>query len=81
VIREDDAKWPEADPVMGSQELEIVYNNEHISFLTAKIGTLLEVSKTADPDGLTNFYYLVQDLKSFVFSLINLHFKIKPFSQ
>jgi protein mago nashi len=66
---------------MGSQELEIVINNEHISFLTAKIGTQTEVSKSKDPDGLTNFYYLVQDLKSFVFSLINLNFKIKPFSQ
>ena len=25
------------------------------------------------------FYYLVQDLKSFVFSLINLHFKVRIF--
>jgi len=31
-----------------------------------------------DPEGLRVFYYLVQDLKCFVFSLINLHMKIKP---
>ena len=31
-----------------------------------------------DPEGLRTFYYLVQDLKCFVFSLIALHFKIKP---
>nr|XP_009775263.1 PREDICTED: protein mago nashi homolog [Nicotiana sylvestris] len=36
-------------------------------------------SKTSkDLDGLRIFYYLVQDLKCFVFSLISLHFKIKP---
>ena len=31
-----------------------------------------------DPEGLRVFYYLVQDLKCLVFSLIGLHFKIKP---
>lgn len=31
-----------------------------------------------DPEGLRVFYYLVQDLKCLVFSLISLHFKIKP---
>merc|ERR1712233_62631 len=31
-----------------------------------------------DPEGLRTFYYLVQDLKCLVFSLIGLHFKIKP---
>jgi len=28
--------------------------------------------------GLLEFYYLVQDLKSLIFSLMALHFKIKP---
>ena len=31
-----------------------------------------------DVEGLKCFYYLVQDLKCLVFSLIALHFKIKP---
>lgn len=31
-----------------------------------------------DEEGLRMFYYLVQDLKCLVFSLIGLHFKIKP---
>ncbi len=31
-----------------------------------------------DEDGLRMFYYLVQDLKCLVFSLVGLHFKIKP---
>jgi protein mago nashi len=45
---------------------------------TAKIGSLLDVQESKDPEGLRIFYYLVQDIKCFVFSLIGLHFKIKP---
>eukprot|EP00771_Trimastix_marina_P003436 gnl/Trimastix_PCT/470.p2 GENE.gnl/Trimastix_PCT/470~~gnl/Trimastix_PCT/470.p2 ORF type:complete len:163 (+),score=32.12 gnl/Trimastix_PCT/470:48-536(+) len=77
VMKEDDANWPQPDRV-GRQELEIVMNNVHICFTTSKIGTLLNVNQSKDPDGLRVFYYLVQDLKCFVFSLIGLHFKIKP---
>eukprot|EP00898_Chlorokybus_atmophyticus_P006698 jgi/Chlat1/7029/Chrsp56S06697 len=77
ILREDDAAWPVPDRV-GRQELEVVMGNEHISFTTAKIGSLLDVQSSNDPDGLRVFYYLVQDLKCFVFSLIALHFKIKP---
>ena len=60
------------------QELEIVIGDEHISFTTSKIGSLVDVNQSRDPDGLRCFYYLVQDLKCLVFSLIGLHFKIKP---
>jgi protein mago nashi len=62
----------------GRQELEIVLGDEHISFTTAKIGSLIDINNSRDPDGLRGFYYLVQDLKCFVFSLISLHFKIQP---
>lgn len=44
----------------------------------AKIGSINDVTESADPEGLRVFYYLVQDLKALVFSLIALHFKIKP---
>ncbi|PRP78774.1 hypothetical protein PROFUN_00947 [Planoprotostelium fungivorum] len=77
IIKEDDHNWPEADKI-GKQELEIVIGDEHISFNTGKIGSLLDVQESKDPDGLRIFYYLVQDLKCFVFSLITLHFKINP---
>ena len=77
VTREDDNQWPEPDRV-GRQELEIISNGEHISFTCSKIGSLLDVQESNDPEGLRCFYYLVQDLKCFVFSLIALHFKIKP---
>jgi len=45
---------------------------------TAKIGSLADVTDSADPEGLRVFYYLTQDLKALMFSLIALHFKIKP---
>lgn len=60
------------------QELEIVIGEEHISFTTSKTGSLVDVNQSRDPEGLRGFYYLVQDLKCLVFSLIGLHFKIKP---
>ncbi|KAI8896776.1 Mago nashi protein [Globomyces pollinis-pini] len=77
IMKEDDSQWPEPDRV-GQQELEIVLGDEHISFTTAKIGSLQDVSNSKDPEGLRVFYYLIQDLKCLVFSLIALHFKIKP---
>jgi protein mago nashi len=77
IMKEDDHNWPQPDRV-GKQELEIVLGDEHISFTTSKIGSLLDVQESKDPEGLRIFYYLVQDLKCFVFSLISMHFKINP---
>ncbi|CAH0482529.1 unnamed protein product [Peronospora belbahrii] len=77
ITKEDDKEWPEPDRV-GRQELEVVLGNDHISFTCAKIGSLLDVQDSKDPEGLRVLYYLVQDLKCLVFSLITLHFKIKP---
>ncbi|RKP09417.1 mago nashi-like protein 2 [Thamnocephalis sphaerospora] len=77
IMKEDDKHWPRRN-VVGRQELEIRFGNEHISFETAKIGSLADVQDSKDPEGLRVFYYLVQDLKCLVFSLISLHFKIKP---
>ncbi|KAI1955411.1 hypothetical protein LOZ58_006784 [Ophidiomyces ophidiicola] len=75
ILKEDDSKWPQKNKD-GRQELEIKLGSEHISFETAKIGSLVDVTESADPEGLRVFYYLVQDLKAFVFSLISLHFKV-----
>lgn len=58
-MKEDDNNWPEPDRV-GRQELEIVMGNEHISFTTSKIGSLMDVQTSNDPEGLRIFYYLVQ---------------------
>jgi protein mago nashi len=77
ILQENDDAWPVPDRV-GAQELEVVIGDEHISFTTSKIGSLVDVNQSNDPEGLRCFYYLVQDLKCFVFSLISLHFKIKP---
>lgn len=59
---------------------EIKSPNNFVSYTlqTSKIGSLLDVQESQDPEGLRVFYYLVQDLKCFVFSLISMHFKINP---
>jgi protein mago nashi len=77
IFVQDDATWPEPDRV-GKQELEIVLGEQHLFFETAKIGSLIDVESSQDPRGLKIFYYLVQDLRCFVFSLIKSHFKIRP---
>ena len=51
---------------------------QHTHFVTAKIGSLLDVQDSTDPEGMRLFYYLVQDLKCMALSLVNLHFREKP---
>lgn len=77
ILREDDAAWPAPD-ANGRQELEVVCGGEHISFVTSKIGSLVDVEGNKDAEGLKILYFLVQDLRCFIFSLISMHFKIKP---
>lgn len=73
--RADDAKWPMPDE-NGKQELEIVSDDTHISFVTSKIGRMLDIQQSSDPDGLLKLHILSQNLRSFVLSLISLHFKV-----
>ena len=80
VTKENDEKWPRPDSV-GRQELEIKIGGEHISFICAKLGSLHDVNASGDlqtQNGMRVFYYLLQDLRCFVISLMALHFKIKP---
>ena len=58
-MKEDDNNWPMPDRV-GRQELELVLGNEHVSFNTTKLGSVLQVQQSKDPEGLRIFYYLVQ---------------------
>ena len=76
IIEVDPSSWPQATD--RKQELEVKIGETHMTFACAEIGSLLDVQKSDDPEGLKNFYYLVQDLKTLVFSLIALHFRIKP---
>lgn len=75
----DDSTWERMeDRSTRRQELEIKIGNEHLAFTCPEILSLLDVQKSPDPEGMKLFYYLAQDMKCFVFSLISLHFKIKP---
>ena len=59
ILKEDDANWPPPDKA-GRQELEIILGGAHISFTTTKLGSVMQVQQSKDPDGLRIFYYLVQ---------------------
>ena len=94
--REDDSKWPEKNKDgrqeleirLGNEHISFEVHASILAMVrspltpdqTAKIGSLVDVTESADPEGLRVFYYLVQDLKALVFSLISLHFKVwEPF--
>ena len=77
ILAEDDTKWPKPDKV-GKQELEVLLDNKHISFSTCKFGSFMDLKNSKDPSGLSVFHYLLQDIKCLVFSIINMHFRLKP---
>lgn len=76
ITQVDDQNWEE--PETRQQELEIKLGNVHVSFTCAEIGSLADIQKSTDPEGLKTFYYLTQDLKCLVLSLITMHFKVRP---
>jgi protein mago nashi len=80
IIHVDDCKWkePEDGTIAGRQELECKVGSHHIAFTTCEIGSLTEIQKSADPEGLTVFYKLIQDLKELILTLISCHFKARP---
>ena len=78
LVSVSDEQWPAPSQTFGVQELEVANGVDHVLFRTAKIGAMLEVQESKDPEGLRQFYFLIQDLKCLVFSLMKLHFKIDP---
>ena len=76
ITQVDDQNWEE--PEARQQELEIKIGNQHIAFTCREIGSLVDIQKSKDPEGLKTFYYLTQDLKCLVLSLITMHFKVRP---
>jgi protein mago nashi len=59
ILSKDDKDWPDPDKHNGKQELEIVLDNKHISFQTAKFGSFMDVRNSKDPVGLSVLYYLI----------------------
>lgn len=74
IFDQDDSKWPEPDRG-GRQELECLIGECHISFTANKIGLQTDAERYA---GLLVFHCLVNDLKTLIFSLARMHFKINP---
>ncbi|KAJ2381936.1 hypothetical protein H4S02_005982 [Coemansia sp. RSA 2611] len=77
IMAEDSTLWPRRDE-NGRLQLDISLNGKSISFETAKISSLADTVDTQDPEGLRVLYYLIQDFKCLILSIISLHFKIKP---
>jgi protein mago nashi len=77
ILLENDKDWPQ--PLSESkQELEIRYG-KNIKILKCKgLLSLSSIKNEKDVEGLKIFYYHIQDLKVFIFSLISLHFKVNP---
>lgn len=44
IMKEDDSNWPPPDRV-GRQELEVILGDQHISFTTTKLGSLMQASR------------------------------------
>ena len=79
IMNQDDTDWPKPSNA-GQQEIEIILNDEKIDFRTCKITSFAEVQESRDSKGMRVLYYFVQDLKALIFSLISLHFKVRPIS-
>jgi len=81
ILQYDDAHWTQPDSV-GRQELEVRVAGQHVSFVCGKIQSMAELEGkgvTGDAlEGMKQLYFLSQDLRCLVMSLITLHFKIKP---
>ncbi|KAI0259518.1 mago nashi [Gloeopeniophorella convolvens] len=76
IIKEDDTNWPKKN-IVGKQELEIRVGTT-TSRSRLRKSARWSTSKTARTPRPARILYLVQDLKCLIFSLISLHFKIKP---
>jgi len=77
IMRQDDKNWPRPNNA-GKQELEIRYLEEGINFITSTMGTSTDLHESLDPAGMQVLYYFVQDIKTLIFSIINMHFKVRP---
>ncbi|GAB0493044.1 hypothetical protein MMPV_004316 [Pyropia vietnamensis] len=80
VMDVSDRAWPPPSGA-GTVSLEVVLDGGaggRVALRTATIGSLLDVVASTDADGLRVFYYVVQDVRCFVFALLGMHYKIKP---
>ena len=66
ILRQSDATWPKGTKEGGQQKLEVTVGEDSIALQTCRP----HPSNTADPDGLNAFFYLVEDVKTFTFSLL-----------
>ena len=81
ITQYEDTQWTQPDSI-GRQELEVRSSGQHVSFVCGKIQSMAELDGKGVSgealEGMKCLYFLSQDLRCLVMSLITLHFKIKP---
>ena len=75
----DDSRWKVPGENDDRQEIECKLDTMHIAFTTQEIRSAADIASSVDPTGLRTFYYLSLDLKTLFYTLINSHFKTRPF--
>mmetsp|Transcript_6579 Transcript_6579/g.18692 ORF Transcript_6579/g.18692 Transcript_6579/m.18692 type:complete len:151 (-) Transcript_6579:1256-1708(-) len=61
IMEKSDHVWPDGDlKKEGILELEVKLGNEHICFVTIKIGSTADIADCEDNEGLQALYYLSQ---------------------
>ena len=73
----DDTNWPYPDKG-GRQELEIVIDNKHYSFVTCKLNSSEEIQFRGYQHDIEQFYKLVLEIRSFFTNLIQIHTQESP---
>lgn len=64
---------------IGRQELEIILDGKNLFLTTPKLEYLRERDTFIAKDGLSSYLDICQELKGFLLSLINVHFKVSPY--
>lgn len=92
---EEEGKWPAVDMgrtqkseqpphdtkdnIQGRQELEIVLNGKNLYLRTPKFKYVHDLEGLEEEKNLKTYFHLCQQLKGFILSLINVHFKVSPY--
>lgn len=82
ILLADDSKWPKPQRE-SKQELEVRFGKDKMIWKTKGRLSLANIEAEANEgeNGLKSFYYLVQDVKVFVFSLMSINFKENPITK
>jgi len=74
-----DSKWPKSSEATGTHEMEIILEGKYLWLETRKLSSRNDVVGSDDPEGLSIFFSLSEDIKELLLTLVSVHFKSSPF--